>query len=145
MKKTTSIIALLAISISPIICQANGIKGNNNNGSNTQQPSTNMAVNPGDANYQGPVEPPITSVEDKAALVFSVFPNPATNGNFRISAASEFEYSLFDLQGKTIAKGKSDTSLATVSVPENKNRDIYSLLIKTSSGKVITKQIIIGN
>lgn len=141
MKKVKSIIAVIAFLSVPFFALATGVDQKADK-KNVVSETTSNGRNPLDVSIDIPIDPPITSAKGVENQQYSVFPNPATNGNFRISAAADFEYTITDLQGKEISKGYSSQQIALVQLPESAPRSVYSVLLKNSNGTVTVKRII---
>ena len=141
MKKVKSIIAVIAFLSVPFFTLATGTDQNADK-RNVVSETTSNGTNPLDVSIDIPVDPPITSAKGAEGQQYSVYPNPATNGNFRISAATDFEYTIADLQGKEISKGYSSQQIALVQLPESALRSVYSVLLKNNNGTVTVKRII---
>lgn len=141
MKKVNIIVALIAFLSVPFIASATGTDQKPSRNTEVANPTFN-GRNPLDVNIDLPEEPPITSTKSAENQQYSLFPNPATNGNFRISAATDFEYTVTDLQGKEISKGYSNQQIALVQLPENAPRSVYTVLLKNSNGTITVKRII---
>jgi hypothetical protein len=141
MKKVNIVVALIAFLSVPFIASATGTDQKPSRNTEVSKPTYN-GRNPLDVNIDIPDEPPINSTKSAKSQQYSMFPNPATNGNFRISAATEFEYTITDLQGKEISKGFSSQQIALVQLPESAPRSVYSVLLKNSNGTVTVKRIV---
>lgn len=141
MKKLTIILAAIAFPSVPFLASASGTDQKADK-RNTVTETTSNTRNPLDVAIDIPVEPPITSVKGTENQQYSMFPNPATNGNFRISATTDFEYTIINSQGKEISKGNSFQQNAKVQLPDNSARAIYTVLLKNSNGTITVKKII---
>lgn len=141
MKKVKSIIAVIAFLSVPFFALATDVDQKADK-KNVVSETISNGRNPLDVSIDIPIDPPITSAKGVESQQYSMFPNPATNGNFRISAAADFEYTITDLQGKEISKGYSSQQIALVQLPESAPRSVYSVLLKNSNGTVTVKRII---
>jgi hypothetical protein len=141
MKKLTIILAAIAFLSVPFLASASGTNQKADKRNNISETTSNSR-NPLDVAIDLPEEPPITSVKATENQQYSLFPNPATNGNFRISATTDFEYTIINSQGKEISKGNSSQQNAMVQLPDNSPRAIYTVLLKNSNGGITLKKIV---
>ena len=83
------------------------------------------------------MEDPFLSVNEPNTKELSVYPNPATD-QLNIDIEGEFEYQIFDLNGKMLLKGKNDKTIR-VSLLE---KGTYLLEVKTSIETVKSKFLV---
>jgi hypothetical protein len=92
-------------------------------------------------------QPCITSINEltlKSSNFFSIYPNPGDNNVWlEISdQVSSFDIAIIDMQGKTVKK-KEGIKSTKIELPNNLDSGTYFVVVRTQSGKIGSKKMII--
>ena len=88
------------------------------------------------------VQNTVTGVDEFNSIEFSIYPNPASNGNFSITTAENQaiqKVSITDMSGKIVYEKEMNNKHSSVQIQSRLSNGYYLLMSETEKGKAVSK------